>query len=449
MKKARDIDLSAILAPVPGDNPGGQNLRYASVYEEIKEARRADDPLERGDWQHEIKRSDWDKVIRISVEALTAKSKDLQIAAWLAEALVKTEGFSGLLTGLKMVNGLLGEYWDHLYPEMEDGDLDYRAAPIEFINDRMWLCVKETPLTDTDSTPGYSWLKWQESRDVGYESSCANKYGDVDEEKRKRREELIAEGRLAAEDFDSAVGRSSRNFYIDLAETLGPCREEFKRLDELVDQKFGSNAPRLSDFGKSIEDCEQVVSRIVKEKQQLEPEAEFQTAPAVETAPGVEAPVAQTDEIAVVRAPEGVVSPAVPGVWVNLTDSVALEEDLWKEAVRLMQTSGIRAALDRLVEISCRAPSIREKSRCRLIMVRLCLKANRPDLARPVIEELNALIEELHLERWESPRWIAEVLDALYQCLTMGEPVDDDLMRARTIFQKICTIDVTRAIGYK
>lgn len=449
MKKARDIDLSAILAPIAGDNPAGRNLRYTSVYEEIKEARRADDPLERGEWQHEIKCSDWDQVIRISVEALTAKSKDLQIAAWLAEAMVKTEGFSGLLTGLRTINGLLGEYWDYLYPEIEDEDLDYRAAPVEFINDRMWLCVKETPLTDLDSTPGYSWLKWQESRDVGYESSCANKYGDVDEEKKRRRDELISEGRTTAEDFDSAVARSSMSFCTGLAETLGLCREEFKRLDELVDQKFGSNAPRLSEFGKSIEDCEQVLSRILKEKQSLEPEAESQRAPAGENAPGGEQPVGQTEEIAVVRAPEGVVSSAVPSARVNLTDSAALEQNLWTEAVQLMQTSGIRTALDRLVEISCRAPSIREKSRCRLIMVRLCLKANRPDLARPVIEELNALIEELHLERWESPRWIAEVLDALYQCLTMGEPVDDDLIRARMIFQKICTIDVTRAIGYK
>jgi type VI secretion system protein ImpA len=82
-------------------------------------------------------------------------------------------------------------------------------------------------------------------------------------------------------------------------------------------------------------------------------------------------------------------------------------------------------------------------------MTKLCLEADRPDLARPIVEELNHLIEELHLERWESPLWMAEVLDALYQCLTRGEPSDEDKNRAKALFQKLCTTDVTRAMNYK
>jgi type VI secretion system protein ImpA len=92
---------------------------------------------------------------------------------------------------------------------------------------------------------------------------------------------------------------------------------------------------------------------------------------------------------------------------------------------------------------------VRERSRYRLLMARLCLKAERPDLARPIVEELHALIQELHLERWESPRWGAQVLDALYQCLTKGEPSEDDLGKARLLFQQLCTTDVTKAISYR
>jgi type VI secretion system protein ImpA len=95
------------------------------------------------------------------------------------------------------------------------------------------------------------------------------------------------------------------------------------------------------------------------------------------------------------------------------------------------------------------APSVREKNRYRLLMAKLCLKADRPDLARPIIEELHGLIEELHLERWESPLWIAEVLDTLYQCLTKGEPPDDDLDKARGLLRRLCAMDVTQAISYK
>ena len=37
-----------LLTPIPGDNPAGQNLRYAPVYDKIKEARREDDEAPQG-----------------------------------------------------------------------------------------------------------------------------------------------------------------------------------------------------------------------------------------------------------------------------------------------------------------------------------------------------------------------------------------------------------------
>ncbi len=81
-------------------------------------------------------------------------------------------------------------------------------------------------------------------------------------------------------------------------------------------------------------------------------------------------------------------------------------------------------------------------------MARLCLKADRPDLAKPILEELHALIEELNLERWESPNWIADVLEALYKCMTVGD-ANQDPSRAEELFRKMCTLDVTKAMLYK
>ena len=114
-----------------------------------------------------------------------------------------------------------------------------------------------------------------------------------------------------------------------------------------------------------------------------------------------------------------------------------------------MKASGIKTALGKVLAACYSAPSVRSRNRCRLLMAKLCLEAGRPDLARPIIEELNALIEELHLERWESPLWIAEVLDALYQCLTKGEHSDEDSKRGQVLFQRLCTMDVTKAMGHK
>src|SRR5512147_2611348 len=107
-----------LLNPIPGDNPCGENLRYAPVYDKIKEARREDDDAPQGDWAHERKTADYPLVIKLAGEALATKSKDLQIAVWLTEALLKLESFSGLRSGLDLINRLLVDFWDGVYPEI-------------------------------------------------------------------------------------------------------------------------------------------------------------------------------------------------------------------------------------------------------------------------------------------------------------------------------------------
>jgi type VI secretion system protein ImpA len=56
------LDMEAILGPIPGDNPAGEDLRYDPTYDLIKEARKSDDNLDQGAWKTEIKSADWEKV---------------------------------------------------------------------------------------------------------------------------------------------------------------------------------------------------------------------------------------------------------------------------------------------------------------------------------------------------------------------------------------------------
>ena len=104
-----EIDLVSILTPIEGENPAGEDLRYI-VYDDIAEARREDDDYDRGDWQRDTKNADWSTVISLCSDALVNRTKDLQIAAWLTEALTITEGFEGLLTGLQIIRGFLENF---------------------------------------------------------------------------------------------------------------------------------------------------------------------------------------------------------------------------------------------------------------------------------------------------------------------------------------------------
>ena len=449
----REIDIDAILAPLPGDNPAGEDTRYQPLYDEIKEARRADDMLDRGDWNRELKTADWNKVISLSTDALTQTTKDLQIAAWLLESLIKTEGFKGVETGLDILIGLLDSFWEHLYPSAEDGDLDFRCGPLEFVNDKLSMLLKEIPLTDISVSPGYSWLQWQESVKVGSEADMTNQWGDIDAAKKSARDLLIEEGKLTAEQFEKAVQSSSRDFYEQLMKLVQACQDKFQQLDSIVDEKFGKDAPRISDFKASLDDCVVQVGKMLKEKRRQEPDLEDnrqeQEAGGGDEVQGER----QTDDAVVIGTPQqqaGFVMPSpaqAGGANVNrLLGSGGLEEIRWREAQAKLKNSGIDSAVELLLGAACSAQSVRERSNYHILIAKLCLQAKRADLARPIAEQLFVQMEELQLGRWESPIWIAEVLEILYRCLTADGAPDEDRFRAQEILTKICTTDITKAM---
>ena len=82
-----DLDITALLQPLPGDAPCGVSLIHDLEYDAIRAARRADDPsLPSGIWQTALKVADWQAVEHGCRNVLATRSKDLTIAAWLGEA---------------------------------------------------------------------------------------------------------------------------------------------------------------------------------------------------------------------------------------------------------------------------------------------------------------------------------------------------------------------------
>src|SRR5213592_2173018 len=99
------INFETLFAPISEDKPSGEYMRYSGIYDEISEARRADKDVPQGEWQTEVKYADFRKVISLAVPSLEKDTKDLQIAAWLSEALVKEHGFVGLRDSLRLMTG--------------------------------------------------------------------------------------------------------------------------------------------------------------------------------------------------------------------------------------------------------------------------------------------------------------------------------------------------------
>jgi type VI secretion system ImpA family protein len=146
--------LSDLLRPIPGPNPSGENTRYTGVFDRIKEARREEPDLPQGIWKRERKIADWNAVVELCSDALIHQTKDLQIATWLTEGLLHTDGYPGLAGGLNLLRGLLDNFWSTVYPRSEDDESELRAVPLEWLGSRLDFALKSLPL----APEGLSWF---------------------------------------------------------------------------------------------------------------------------------------------------------------------------------------------------------------------------------------------------------------------------------------------------
>jgi type VI secretion system protein ImpA len=256
MPSPATLDVEALLVPIAGENPAGESLRYSGIYDAIQEARRSDDELAQGEWVRAIKIADWQAVIQLTTEVLASKSKDLQIAVWLVEALVKRHGFPGLRDGLHLLWALQERFWDGLYPEIEDGELEFRAGPLVWLNDKLPPSIIQLPVTEGSNGERYSWLRWEESRQM-------DNLGRRDQ---AAMEAALAEGKITGEQFDKAVDTTPLAYYQTLLEDLSRSREECNRLSQLIDDKFGPEALSLLGIHKGLEDCWALVESILRKR---------------------------------------------------------------------------------------------------------------------------------------------------------------------------------------
>jgi type VI secretion system protein ImpA len=253
-----------LLNPIPGENPSGSSLRYDRVCDQIKEARTEDDEsIPSGDWQRQAKRADYALVIRLAGEALATKSKDLQLAAWLAEAHVKREGIGLIQPCLKLFLDLQEQFWETCYPEIEDGDAGMRAVPIEWAANRIASIIREAPIT----RDGLNFFQYRESRAIGYEADA-----ESSDAKREARTQAVADGKVTAEDFDKAFASTSKAWFVQIDEAFRSSLETLEALQAFCEDKYGDDGPGFSKLRSSLEEVAQVVGSLLREKRKLEPD---------------------------------------------------------------------------------------------------------------------------------------------------------------------------------
>jgi type VI secretion system protein VasJ len=118
-----------------------------------------------------------------------------------------------------------------------------------------------------------------------------------------------------------------------------------------------------------------------------------------------------------------------------------LARQRWEEALSLMQT-GINAE-----------PTCKGRFQRRLNLANLCLDADQPGMARPLLEDLDGEIERFSLDQWE-PGLCLQVWTGLKRCYQgllsgSGQQESDGFYREKAdrIFEKICRLDIRAALA--
>lgn len=152
-----ESELDHLLEPVSADSACGADLQYEPAYDRIRLARSVKpQQLPAGVWERDERKVNWPDIAKECVALLQHRSKDLQVVAWLCEALVHTHAMDGLRLGLDLMNRLSQKYWDEIHPLPEEGDWSRRLRPFGWLGRELpgWI---QAPLRafNSGATPAH------------------------------------------------------------------------------------------------------------------------------------------------------------------------------------------------------------------------------------------------------------------------------------------------------
>jgi type VI secretion system protein ImpA len=273
MATASAVDIAALLAPIPGPTPAGEPLPFPTR-EKLEELRKEDnpdayaanDPMRPTDFR----KADWPAIVRLAQETLTTTSKDLLVAARLTEALVKLHGFLGLRDGVQLLRGLVEQCWDRVYPAIDDGDLEVRAGPFNWLDDpirgaRFPTTLRSVPIVARDNGKfQYGYADWEPPA-------------------------APAKRKVSVEEFDKAVAETSRELLEEKAAALTQCRDDLNKLVQNLSAKIGPQAVGLGSVSQVVDKCTVLVRQILQRKaptaQAVSDKPQDNTGPAATAAP--------------------------------------------------------------------------------------------------------------------------------------------------------------------
>ena len=267
MASQQILDLDRLLSPISEDSPTGADIREdsspTSNYQQIKAARAAARAAERNS-VHDGNTSEadehWRKVIALAPEIIEKESKDLEIAAWYTEALLRKHEFAGLRDAFKLIEGLLAIFWDGLHPMPDEDGMETRTSSLAGLNGEgsegvLIAPIRKVPLTQGDHPAPFSLWQYQQALEV---------HRSPDEETREERARKLG---YSFEDIEKAVRDSSDEFFLDHLNALTEAIASYRKVTALLDQHCGADeAPPTRNIIEVLEECQRALNHIAQDR---------------------------------------------------------------------------------------------------------------------------------------------------------------------------------------
>ncbi|MEQ8788321.1 MAG: type VI secretion system protein TssA [Pirellulaceae bacterium] len=259
------LEFQRLADPISPENPAGEDLRAdtspTSIYYRIKDARSLARDAERqislnGDTGGAA--PDWQPILTLAPEVLAERSKDLEIAAYLIEALIREDGFAGLRDGFRLVRLMIQQYADSIYPLPDEDGIETRVAPLTSLNGEggegtLIRPILNTPLTENTSVGALSTSDYQQALELQH----------APDDVRTRR---VAQGGVSLEMFTTAVAETPPEVFRSLLDDIDAASTEFAELTKLLESQYGQDAPPSSGIRNALQSAHDTLEAVARDK---------------------------------------------------------------------------------------------------------------------------------------------------------------------------------------
>ncbi len=258
------FDLDMLLTPIDGASPVGVDLREdftaQSIYFRLRDARSEARATERAsdadpDASGDSQPPQWRTVRDLSSNALKILTKDLEIASWYTEALVRSNGLDGLAAGANLIGGLAAAFWeDGLFPLPDEDGIATLVAPITGLNGQGSDGTLIQPLRKLVlcRRPSGDLLYYYQYEDAVTVAGIADPV---------RREARLAAGSFTFDDVDSWARGAGQAFFATQYTSASEALAAWEAMSNTLDAVAGQDSPST---GKVRDLLREIVATIGK-----------------------------------------------------------------------------------------------------------------------------------------------------------------------------------------